>query len=60
MLIDFLPNVGDSLWANSSFANDTTVQNFARVFLIVGILIFIKQAPKLLSDLFGIQGGGFR
>lgn len=60
LAIKYLPKVGDSVWANSSFATDTAVQNFARVFLIIGILIFIKQAPKLLSDLFGIQGGGFK
>lgn len=57
--IDHLPSL-DNLWANSSFATDSAVYNFARVFIIIGILLFIKQAPKLLSDLFGIQGGAFK
>ena len=60
LAISLLPALDDTLWANSAFADNTVVQNFARVFLIIGILIFIKQAPKLLSDLFGLQGGGFK
>ena len=62
LIIDYLPTVFDSgiLWANSQFAPDQTVQNFAKVFLIIGLLIFIKQAPKLISDLFGIQSGSFK
>ena len=60
LAIDYLPSVGDEIWARSGFAENVVVQNFARVFLIIGILIFVKQAPKLLSDLFGIQGGAFK
>lgn len=59
LAIKTLPSTQNA-WASSLFAEDAAVQNFARVFLIIGILIFIKQAPKLLSDVFGIQGGGFK
>lgn len=34
--------------------------NLMKGFLIVGIVLFIKQAPKLLKDIFGFEGtGGF-
>lgn len=56
LAIRFLPTLDDTLWANSIFAENKVVQNFARVFLIIGILIFMKQAPKLLSDLLGTEG----
>ena len=59
LAIRLLPST-DTAWAGSLFTDDPAVQNFARVFIIIGILIFIKQAPKLLSDVFGIQGGGFK
>ena len=54
-----LPDLNNA-WADSLFASNPSIERFAKVFLIIGILIFIKQAPKLLSDLFGIQGSGFK
>ena len=30
----------------------------AEVFLIVGVLLFVKQAPNLLKDIFGFDGAG--
>ena len=33
---------------------------FTKVFLILGIVTFMKQAPKLLSDLFGIGDGDMK
>lgn len=35
-----------------------TQQMLVIVFLIVGIVFFIKQTPKLLKDIFGIDAGG--
>ncbi|MBR1417077.1 MAG: hypothetical protein IJ572_04595 [Bacilli bacterium] len=55
LLIQMLPNVGDTLWANSIFEGSTSIQFFARVFIIIGILIFLKQAPKLITDLTGLK-----
>ncbi len=31
---------------------------FARVFVILGMLMFAKQAPQLLLDMFGVKGSG--
>ena len=31
---------------------------FMQAFLIVGIILFIKQAPKLIKDVFGFEGNG--
>ena len=60
LLIQNLPDF-KNLWTDSIFGEPSVgVANFAKVFLIIGILIFIKQAPKLLSDLFGIQAGSFK
>ena len=55
LMINMIPNFDDSIWADSLFAQNLVVQNFARVFLIIGILIFIKQAPKLIEDIFGLK-----
>lgn len=55
LLIENLPQIGDSMWETSLFVGNKTVQGFARVFIIIGILIFIKQAPKLITDIFGLQ-----
>ena len=60
LVIKMLPSIGDEAWSTSLFETNRTIQGFARAFLIVGILIFVKQAPKLLSDLFGISGSGFK
>lgn len=35
-----------------------TTRMFVVVFLILGIVLFIKEAPKLLKDIFGIDLGG--
>lgn len=45
------------------FAEDTggTILNlFVKCFIILGIVMFMKQAPKLLSDLFGIGDGDMK
>ena len=62
LMINELPNIfnSSSLWGKSLFEANSGVQNFAKVFLIVGILIFMKQAPKLISDIFGISGSPFK
>lgn len=40
---------------------DGLVLNFViRVLLIMGIIIFIKQVPKLIGDLFGLDTGGIK
>ena len=60
-LIKALPNIGDNFW-NGTMGDDLSisVKLFARIFIILGLLMFMKQAPKLLGDMFGIQGGSFK
>ena len=39
------------------------VRNWSKIFLILGTVMFIKQAPKLIKSLFGVKvenGGGLR
>lgn len=47
-----------------SVMGDSSLDFFARLIvqalLIMGIVIFIRQAPKLLGDLFGIDSGGMK
>ena len=52
LLINMLPDLGDDLWRNSLSPNHP---NIARAFIMIGILIFMKQAPKLISDIFGLN-----
>lgn len=58
-LIHNLPSM-ETLWEDSSIKGTEPVLFFARAFIIVGILLFIKQAPKLITDLFNIGSGGFK
>ena len=41
---------------------NTNIQNtdniFIKVFLLLGALVFAQQAPKLLTDMFGMKGSG--
>ena len=57
LLINMLPDLGDDLWTNSL---SPTHPNIARAFIMIGILIFMKQAPKLIADIFGISSGSFK
>lgn len=44
------------------FKNDSSLflNLFSKAFLIMGVVAFMKQAPKLLSDLFGIGDGDMK
>lgn len=44
-----------ALWANENIG--LVVGLFARVLLIMGLIIFAKQAPKIISETFGIDSG---
>lgn len=39
------------------FSNDS-VGMFGKAFIVLGLVAFIKEAPKLLSDVIGIKGAG--
>lgn len=43
--------LGISNVSNNSFVTN----NFARLFLVMGIVTFIKQGPKIITDLFGLE-----
>ena len=38
----------------------TGVRLFAQVFIIMGIVAFMRQAPKLIGDLFGLDAGNIK
>ncbi len=58
LLINTLPSTGN--WSGSAFDISTGHPGWARALIIVGILIFMKQAPKLIADIFGISSGSFK
>ncbi len=50
-----------NLFGDSSAGTGNIILNlFGTVFLILGIISFVHQAPKLLSDLFGIGDGDMK
>lgn len=61
LLIQNLPDINGNLWENSFIGTPSLpVRIFARVFIIIGIILFIKQAPQLISDITGIKAGSFK
>ncbi len=46
---------GELFSAHTELLNHPNLRNFALVFIILGILTFVKQAPKLIGDLFGFD-----
>ena len=60
-MIQHLPSASADIWSNSLLGEPSAfVRIMARAFIIIGILIFMKQAPKLISDMFGISSGSFK
>lgn len=66
-MIVFLTTQINNLW--SGFADSMNlsglVRAFAKVFLLMGVIAFSKQAPKMITDIIGIKGedmklGGLR
>ena len=58
LVIQNLPTLligGGFISGNASF----TVYLFAQVFIIIGIILFIKQAPQLLKDITGLDSGKY-
>ena len=43
-----------------SGSDSWTVVLFAQVFVIIGIVLFIKQAPQILKDITGLDSGKFK
>ena len=45
---------GADIWQNST---NWFTSGLSTIFIIIGILVFMKQAPKFFKDMFGIKGG---
>lgn len=55
-LIVNIPNIFSNFWSNSILGTPSWgVRNLARVFIILGLLAFAKQAPKLITDIIGVD-----
>ena len=51
----------EDFWAGSYIGSPSeTIQFFAQVFIILGLLLFAKQAPKLLTEMLGIKSAGIK
>ena len=59
-LIGKLPDMADMFKNSTVTATSTAVKLFARLFIILGLLMFAKQAPKLISEMFGISDGSLK
>ena len=57
LLINNLPDL-NTMWTKTLTSPAHPL--WAKAFIIIGILIFMKQAPKLLADIFGISSGSFK
>lgn len=44
----------------SVFSGETITDGIINVFLIIGVLIFIKKLPEILKDSLGLEGGTFK
>lgn len=61
--INVLANVfkssgGMGLWPDSANRPTEEISLFARAIILLGIVLFMKEAPKLLGDVFGLKAGG--
>ena len=60
-VIGMIPNVWESIRASSSAYEFTWgVQLISQVIVILGIVTFMKQAPKLIGDMFGLDSGNMK
>lgn len=57
--ITLVPDVVSNLWASYPGENKMLLL-LANVVIILGILMFAKDAPKLISDMFGGSGDGIK
>lgn len=57
-LIQKLPTFNLNL--DAGITSSSAVSLFARLAVILGLLMFAKQAPKLISDMFGLKDGDMK
>lgn len=56
LISEVVPDIISTLFSSSNTGASFGVSGFSKVFLILGILMFAKEAPKLIGDLFGFDG----
>jgi hypothetical protein len=59
-MVNHLPSINDLWDTNLMGSPSAAVAAFAKIFIIIGIILFIKQAPQLISDITGIKAGSFK
>ncbi|HOZ88891.1 MAG TPA: hypothetical protein PK737_01470, partial [Bacilli bacterium] len=59
-LIGKLPDITTNIWDRAVQGPSWGTRFFARMFLILGLLLFAKQATKLISEVFGISDGSLK
>lgn len=61
-LICKLPDLSGDFWGNSLTGDvpDGAIALLARAFILLGLIVFAKQAPKLIGEMFGINGGSIK
>lgn len=61
-LICKLPDLAGDFWGNSLTGDvpDGAIALLARAFILLGLIVFAKQAPKLIGEMFGINGGSIK
>lgn len=58
--ISYIPSiVGNVFGSNSAYSENLIIYLLVRVILIIGVLIFVKQMPKLIEEVTGIKSGNF-
>ena len=60
-LISNLPTIMSNIFSDGSapYTNNILIYLLVRAILIIGVLIFIRQMPKILEDITGIKSGNF-
>mgnify|MGYP005773379889 CR=1 FL=1 len=56
IVVQNFPSVFNGIFGGSE---GFTVRLFAQLFIIIGIILFIKQAPGMIKDITGLDGGKF-
>lgn len=58
--ISCIPSIMNNVFAgNSAYSENIIIYLLVRAILIIGILIFVKQMPKLIEEVTGIKSGNF-
>lgn len=60
ILVNNLPTLFGDLWMGSCASPSGIVRLLVYAFIVVGLFGFLKQAPKLISDVTGMDSKGFK